>query len=362
MLGALALSAPAFADTKTDYAPALPAQVFTPNVGGWTNSTSNDPLCIAPLTCPSVSNLYIGTGGAFGAGDGFIRTDLSGLLGLVSVRQTGTWQSPVFTYNGDAGAVPNQVEFFMSRRADVAALLVDAGNDANYDVTLVPQGGTAPPVQIVNDAPLKGVSASAWTAVAAVPITPAFLVIGQNYVIRITTEYKTVATLIPNANADYDNVVLRASTIVGQPGPAGPKGEEGPRGNRGPEGNRGPRGNSGNNGESPEDRRLKNLLRKENFKARRKGPNRIVVTVKCPKKAEDTCKFQTRAQLNRFGDRLSRTEKANVRRGKSKKINLKLINSRKDLIKGRKRIQISSQVRSGKAKTTLLKRLRLKNN
>ena len=150
------------------------------------------------------------------------------------VRQTGTWQSPAFTYNGNAGAVPNEVNFFMSRRADVAALLVDAGNDANYDVTLVPQGGTAPPVQIINDAPLKG--ATAWTAIAAVPIEPAFLMIGQSYVIRITTDYKTVATLIPDANADYDNVVLRASTIVGQPGPAGPKGSEGPKGSKGSRG------------------------------------------------------------------------------------------------------------------------------
>jgi hypothetical protein len=352
----LAASAPAFADTHTDYAPGAASQVFTPNVGGWTNSVSSDPLCLAPLTCPAVANSYQASGGSFGAGDGYIRVGLTGLTGLISVTQRGIWESPAFTYNGNGGTVPTDVSFFMSRRANVGSLLVDAGNDATFDVTLVPQSGSAPPVEVVNDAPLKG--ATAWSAVAAATITPGFLTIGTSYKIRITTNYRTVAALIPNATSDYDNVVLRASTIVGQPGAAGPKGERGPKGQEGPKGSR---GSSGNNGESPEDRRLKNLLRKEKFSARRKG-NKIVVTVKCPKKADENCKFQSRAQVNRFGDRLSRTRKANVRRGKKKKISLKLIHSREHLINGRKHVEVVSQVRSGKAKTTVFNRIRLKNN
>jgi len=360
VLAALTLAPAALADTHTDYAPGAASQIFTPNVGGWTNSTSADPLCLNPLICPSVTNSYQPTGGAFGPGDGFIRSALNGLTALVSITNRGIWESPTFVYNGDAGAIPTAVQFFMARRSDVSSLLsVDAANQATFDVDLIPQGGAPGPVEVINNAQLAG--ADNFTTVASAVIEPSALVIGRSYRIRITTSYKTVAAVIPNATADYDNVVLRASTIVGQqgpPGPAGPKGDEGPRG---PKGERGPRGRGGKNGESPEDRRLKRLLRKVHVTVRRRGNNKLRVTVGCPKKAEDTCHFQARAQLNRFGDRLSRTKKTSVRRGKRKTITLTLLHSRRDLLDDRKRVEISAQVRSGDAKTTVFYRVRMKN-
>jgi hypothetical protein len=364
-VGVLATAPAALADTATDYAPDAASRVFTPNVGGWTNSTSNDPLCIPPLTCPAASNSYVATGGAFGANDGFIRTSLSGVLGAISVTNRGIWESPTFTYNGDGGATPTSVQFFFARRTNTSALLVNAGNTATYDVDLLPQGGAPGPVSVVNDSPLS--PTNGFVNVSAIDIPPAALVIGRSYRIRITTEYRTVATLIPAATSDYDNVILRAATIVGQQGPPG---TDGPRGERGPKGERGPRGQGNNKGLSPEDRALKNALRnlKGKIKAKRTGRRTVKAKLFCPKKnkVDEDCRFQTRVQVNRFGERLSKTEKVRIKPGKSKNVNLRLLGNRTDELDGRGRVTLSSVVRSRidgqDAKVEVFYRPKIKNN
>ena len=336
-------SAASAATTLTDYAPNTSSRTFTPNVGGWTSAVERDPLCA--LACPGVTNSYEPSGGAFGPTDGYIRTSLSGLLAADDASARGIWTSPTFKYEGDRGEKPTDVNFFMGRRADVDALLVDAGNQATFDVDLIETAGDFP-ISLIKDQRLEG--PEGFTAVTPVDVEPFLLSLGKSYQIRITTNYRTAATLIPNATADYDNVTLRASTTVGQ---------------RGKRGGRGSRGRGGRNGgESKADRELKRQLRKINVTARRVSKRTIKVTVGCPKQQEKVCRFQLRAQLNRFGNRLSRTLRTNVQPGKRKAVRLKLLSGRLDELDGRRRITIRAGVSSGEAKTEVFYRPRLRNN
>ncbi len=347
VLALLIPASPAVADTKTDYAPDASSRSFTPNVGGWTETEVTDPLCLIPplAVCPGITNSYESTNGAGGPTDGFIRTALSGVLAGIDSTNRGVWTSPVFTYQGDDGQQPTDVSFSLARRSDINALLVDAGNQATYDVDLIPVGGGLP-LELINEAPLQ--DADGFTTIGSVDVDPSDLKIGTRYQIQITTNYRTVATLIPNGTADYDNVRLRASTVVGA---------------RGPKGERGNRGRGGRNGgESKADRELKRQLRKIKIKAKRVGEKRVKVTVKCPNQREDKCRFQLRAQKNRFGTRLSRTLRTDVQPGKKKSVRLKLLGGRTDELDGRGRITIRAGVTSGEAKTEVFYRPRISNN
>lgn len=348
VLALLIPASTAAADTRTDYAPVQSSRSFEPDIGGWAGSVQTDPLCLIPplAVCPGISNSYQPSGGAGGPTDGFIRTSLLGVLAAIDSTNRGVFTSPEFVYRGDDGEKPTEVSFFLTRRADLNALLVDTGNQATFDVDLIPSTGT--PIEVINERPLNG--ADSFTTIGATEIDPDQLVMGRAYRIRITTSYKTVATLIPNGTADYDNVVLRAATVQGE---RGPKGERGDRGSR---------GSSGRNGESKADRELKRQLRKIDIKARRVGNRRVKVTVKCPNQREDKCRFQLRAQLNRFGDRLSRTLRTDVQPGKKKSVRLKLLGGRIDELDGRGRITIRANVTSGEGKTEVFYRPRISNN
>src|SRR5205085_254684 len=115
------------ATTHTDYAPDNPAgntspRTFVTSAGGWTNAKTADALCVLVITCPAVTNGFTATGGVGGAGDGFIRTNFAGLVGvstdLTSVR--GIWTSPTFTYNGNGASTVDEVRFLMSRRSNAS--------------------------------------------------------------------------------------------------------------------------------------------------------------------------------------------------------------------------------------------------
>lgn len=203
----LLFAAPASAATY-DYHPSTEAQIFEPTAGGWTGATGAQGLCLAtPLLCPDVDNIYVGGGGAGGSGDGFLRTSAAGLASVLSTVE-GTWQSPEFTYNGVAGATPDQVSFSMTRRAEVGGLIQVLGS-ANYSVQLfnVTDQDT---LQVIAETAQS--DTDTWSNIAGVAVDPAQLDLGDSYRIRVRSEFSAPVGVLVNSSADYDNVVLRAST------------------------------------------------------------------------------------------------------------------------------------------------------
>ena len=212
-LAALAV-APAANAATSDYHPDAEARTFAGSAGGWSGSSEyTNGLCIAGLTCPAVDNFHASSGGAGGAGDGYLRTELDGLLSLLSTT-VATWESPTFTYDGAEGQAPSDVIFTFDRRVDADALLQLLPR-ANFSVFLdnITLGTS---LAVVDDVEIPNVEN--WTSLAAVSITPGQLTIGNDYRIRILTELDLPVGVIPDAQFDYDNVLLRASTVDTPPG------------------------------------------------------------------------------------------------------------------------------------------------
>jgi len=205
-LVALWAASVASADTISAYHPDEDSRTFATSDGGWTGSTSyTTVVCIPAVTCPAVSNSHAGSGGADGADDGYLRTRLLGLTSLLTSTHV-DWRSPVFTYEGAGGEQPDTVALTLDRRTDADALLqlLDGGG---YTVALENvDTGTA--LTVIDGAPLT--SAGSWTSVPAVSISPGQLTLGDDYRIRVSTNLDLPASVIPNADFDYDNVVLRA--------------------------------------------------------------------------------------------------------------------------------------------------------
>jgi Thrombospondin type 3 repeat/RTX calcium-binding nonapeptide repeat (4 copies) len=208
----LLAATPAANAVTTDYHPDADARTFATSAGGWSASNEHTGLdgliCLPALTCPDVDNSHVATGGAGGAGDGYLRSELDGLLSILSIAEV-TWQSPTFTYNGAGGETPDSVSFTLDRRVDADALL-QLLDEANYSVYLdnVTAGTSVTVVDHV-DVP----NLNEWTSIAAVSVAPGQLTIGNEYRIRIVTELNVPAGVIPDAEFAWDNVLLRASEV-----------------------------------------------------------------------------------------------------------------------------------------------------
>ncbi len=204
---AVSALAPALASADT-YAPGANAQNFQTGVGGWTGSTTNDGLCLPPLTCPIITNSFQASGGVGGAGDGFIR---SGALAIAQAATTtnATWTSNTFTYNGNGGVQPANVLFDMFRNSNVDGL-VSVGDSVNYTVTLHNTSNNTD-VTVVPQTTLS--DTADWTAIPTASVNPSLLVVGHNYQIRVTTQFVAVANaLLVGGESDWDNIVV---TTVG---------------------------------------------------------------------------------------------------------------------------------------------------
>lgn len=193
---------------------------FAAGAGGWTNSTSYDGLCLPPLrgvTCVSISGSHETSGGADGAGDGFLRTSESGTsLTSLLATSTNTWMSPSFVYDGaGGGTTPAGLEFAMKKRSEMGQLL-DLGAEATYSVTAVNQSGGGD-VKLVN--PTSVGSNPEWSSAAARILGKNALRIGDHYRFAITTTVSGLAAVLPSGTVDYDDVVLTASSSsTGGPG------------------------------------------------------------------------------------------------------------------------------------------------
>jgi Ca2+-binding RTX toxin-like protein len=204
----------AFAVT-TDYHPTQESRDFATTAGGWTAGTTRSALlCVDAVTCPVVTNTHIATGGAAGASDGFIRTQ-TGATTLASLLNTttATWASPTFTYNGAGGATPDSVFLQLDRRANAGALLALLSTPV-YRVALdnvTSSTSRTLVTRVLTNQP-------SWTPTAAVNINPSSLTIGATYRLRVITELPALAAVLPAGTFDYDNVLLRATTIEPAPG------------------------------------------------------------------------------------------------------------------------------------------------
>ncbi len=209
LLSALLLLAGAgtAAAAVSDYHPAKNARQFRTGAGGWTGSTDyTSTVCVSGVTCPQVTNSYKATGGADGAGDGYLRSHVSGLTSLLTTTNV-TWRSPIFTYQGAGGTKPDKISFTLDRRANADALL-KVLDSAAFRVFIddVSDGGQLAVVRRTDIANLNK-----WTSIPAADVAPSQLQIGDKYRIRIVTTFDVPAGAIPSGNFDYDNVLLRAS-------------------------------------------------------------------------------------------------------------------------------------------------------
>ncbi|MGH2952814.1 MAG: hypothetical protein ACRDK9_02180 [Solirubrobacterales bacterium] len=207
MAAVAAAALPASAGAQASAYPPNPESIFfSTSAGGWTGSTDSTGLCIAPLTCPTITNSFVASGGTFGDGDGFLRTEASGLAEAAGTSQ-GIWTSPAFTYNGAAGQPPTDIVLSLASKSDLAALLsVASGLNGSIELVDVTAGGVAS--RLVNEAPIS--HTSTWTRVPLVVINPGQLVIGRDYQIRIITELDYTADVLPSGSVDYDDVIMIA--------------------------------------------------------------------------------------------------------------------------------------------------------
>ena len=181
---ALAATTSTAGAATTEYHPDPEARTFATSAGGWNGSGGNsNPLCVDGLTCPDPDNFHVASGGVGGGSDGFLRTEMEGLLSLLTTT-TATWESPAFTYNGAAGATPDEVLFTLDRQADADALL-QLLTDTDFNIVLDDlTAGTSVPVVEDQDIP----NVETWTSLAAVSVAPEQLVIGNEYSIRIVAD------------------------------------------------------------------------------------------------------------------------------------------------------------------------------
>ncbi len=201
---ALALTLSAFAATGASAAvvtiqPAAgDARTFATSAGGWTSAVDyNGLVCIPGVTCPSVNPAFVATGGAGGAGDGFLRTSFGTLLGVLSTS-TSTWTSPTFT----APAETDQASLSVDIRANIASLLAIGSVRSTGTLVDVTRSTSTPLATL----PLTA-SSSFTTATMAVP--PGAVIPGDTYRLRLATSLTTTVSAVTSGSVDYDDVALR---------------------------------------------------------------------------------------------------------------------------------------------------------
>lgn len=337
----LALPAPAGAATAK-YPPDAAARGFNGGLAGWTSAASFAGSCLPPLLCPSATNSFQSAGGADGGG--FVRSAYQGVAGVMAVGGTTTavFTSPQFTYRGADGDAPDAMAFEMDRRASVEQLLAVSGNSASYSVHLIDVSGGGETLSLIAPTTLAG--AGSWRNAPRATVDPGRLVVGHAYRIVITTTYVTGTSALVSGSADYDNVVLSASTA-----------EDGRRGGRtGGDG----AGTGDGDGLSPQ--RLSALVgaAMPGTAVLKDDGKRLFVRVRCPRKVGRTCRITAQGMLKKRKPATARRT-VKVRKGRSKLLMLRVKPKARDEVKKRKRLLVRHRVRAGKVSATVYKKRRL---
>jgi hypothetical protein len=206
---ALAVGAPS-ASAKLEvqlYHPAAIDRDFSTSQGKWTARNKYQGLCIQTLTCPPLDNSFVATGGADGASDGYINTDLMDITGLVS-EEKAFWESPVFRWRGVKNQRPDSVRFSIDRKTNVTNL-IGVGGKASYNVDLIDITKGSKVAKVV----FRGRNLDTtkdWRSEGPFAIARDQLTIGHRYYIRITSIFSTNVEVLDAGENGYDNVVITA--------------------------------------------------------------------------------------------------------------------------------------------------------
>ncbi len=209
VVGALAVF-PAGAPAATvAYHPDPAARNFDAGVGNWTATTTQGGVgCV--VSC-ATSTAYRATGGT--ADSGYLQSTVAGLASLVNTAGT-SWLSPVFTYDGIGGRLPDSLVFRMDRSATVASLL--GVGTATQTVSVVAADGITPVATVVEAAGIG--NNPEWHRISAA-LDSSALTVGSDYRIRIDADFANVLQVVADNSIGYDNVVL-AATGTALPAPA----------------------------------------------------------------------------------------------------------------------------------------------
>ncbi len=340
-IACLAFSIPAVAGAATaKYPPDAAARGFNGGLAGWTSTAGFEGSCLPPLLCPSATNSFQSSGGADGGG--FIRSAYQGVVGVMAIGGTTTsvYTSPQFLYRGAGGEAADAVGFEMDRRASVDELLAVSGNAATYAVRLIDDTAGGETISVIAPTTLAG--ANSWLGTPQATVDPDRLVQGHAYRIAIESTYVTGTSALVSGSADYDNVVLSASTGAGS-AEAGRR-----RGGR----------NADGSGLSPQ--RLSALFGNAlPATAVVKGNGKqLFVRVKCPRKVGRSCRIAAQGMLTKRKPATNRRS-VKVRRGKAKLLKLRVKPKARKEVRTRKRLLVRHRVRAGKVSATIYKKRKL---
>jgi hypothetical protein len=192
-------------DAVSVYHPDPEARTFSSTAGGFTGGQAALGLCIPALTCPTVDNHHVGTGGT--AGDGYLRSEFGALAGVAGQRFA-SWTSPQWVYTGAAGERPDEVTASVSFRSNLNALLSVVGNSAEYLVQVLDDSAGAQVTTLVQGSltPTGG-----WAKSGNVAVDRDELIIGHTYRTRIVSHLTYGAEVIAGGRADYDDLVITAT-------------------------------------------------------------------------------------------------------------------------------------------------------
>jgi hypothetical protein len=356
LIGSLTLAGPAAGQAVSTYHPDAESRQFTTSAGGWTSSQGEEGPC-TPLTCPTLTNSYQPTGGASGAGDGHLRTEVSGLLGVSGVV-AGTWLGPAFTYQGAGGQVADRVELTLERRADLSNFASASQNNATYTVEIVGAGGGAVAALVVDNQPVS--DGAAFVPVGPLSVDPAQLVAGQAYQIRITTRFAFGSTVQPGGSVDYDDVVLTATDDPDAPANPGIPGTPGAPGTPGSPGPQGPQGPSGGN--AIDAAFLTSFIKNNTRNWAGLRGNALEVLVRCPGRATQkggVCRFGLTALWRRSGPSASGKRTVALRAKRKRSVGLSLRPAFRAKVQRRSQILVRYAVRVGDVRVKVFKQLRV---
>jgi hypothetical protein len=322
LLAMLATSASASA-TRSVYPGNQDAVSLRNGPAGWSAATSSEGLCVPVLLCPAITNSIRSHGGP--GNSGYLHTRLGSLTG-VGATSIGTFTGPAFKYRGVGGIVPDEVLVRLSRRADVAALLDIAGNEATYTVRLKNLSG-GPNVELINDGDLDG--SPQWSQVPAIEVDPAQMQVGNRYRLQVVSRFESGAQVVTGSFADYAKLRLTAKS--------GKIGHGGAPGN----------GNGGG-GQDATDEAGGHIGGVVTVKGKR-----LSFRVRCAKRAPRKCHSRLQARLNRHGARITNTRSVRIRPGTRKLVRLKIRGRYQGQVANRERIVIKRKTRvAGKKRTT----------
>jgi hypothetical protein len=293
---------------------------FSGGAQGW---EATEASCSLPALCTASG----GYDGANGNPPGSIAANTTiGLNLLTLFKSTVTLQSPDFTVAATGSATLHLDRQFAS------GSLVDLAPQSSYDVTLLDRTAGAKSEVLTEAIP----AASEFIGKDQAATVKA----GHTYALSIKTEMSSTvagtALLGGTTSLRFDNVSLSIDASGG--------------------GGNGSGGNGGSDGLT--NKELQSLIGGSLVGPATLKGNRLTVKVRCPAKAGRTCKVAVQGLLKKRKPATT-TRRAKVRKGKAKKVVLKVKPKAMTKVAARNKLLFKETVRAGKAHATIYRRLKL---